>query len=59
LLSLIGFWIGHILGAAFNWTFASIGPLRLGLCILGSMIILGFGYWLSLVQVETKPQRRR
>jgi hypothetical protein len=59
LLSLIGFWAGHLLGAALNWTFANIGPLHLGTAILGSLAVLGIGYWLSLVQVEKKPERRR
>jgi hypothetical protein len=52
LLSWFGFWAGHLLGDQVGWTFWSIGPLRLGMACLGSLICLGFGYWLSLVKVE-------
>ena len=49
-LAWIGFWIGHLIGFNQNWTFASLGPLRLGTATVGAVITLGFGYWLSLVE---------
>ena len=49
-LAWIGFWIGHIIGNSQGWTFVSLGPLRLGAATVGSIITLGFGYWLSLVE---------
>ena len=49
LLAWIGFWVGHLIGFSQNWTFASLGPLRLGTATVGAVITLGFGYWLSLV----------
>lgn len=49
-LAWIGFWIGHIIGNSQDWTFVSLGPLRLGTATLGAIITLGFGYWLSLVE---------
>jgi hypothetical protein len=54
LLSLIGFWVGHILGVQLGLGFWIIGPLYLGAGILGSMLFLGVGYWLSLVKVQKK-----
>ena len=50
ILAWIGFWLGHIAGNALGWTFFSLGPLRLGMATVGSVITLGAGYWLSLVE---------
>jgi hypothetical protein len=50
IMAWIGFWVGHIIGNHLNWTFFSIGPLRLGTATLGAAITLGIGYWLSLVE---------
>ncbi len=47
-----GFWVGHIIAIQLEWTFASIGPLRFGMATLGSVLFLGIGYWLSLVEVD-------
>ena len=53
-LSWIGFWGGHLLADWFGWTFASLGPLNLGMATLGSVLFLFLGYWLSLVEVTKK-----
>ncbi|MBL7164176.1 MAG: hypothetical protein ISS57_16400 [Anaerolineales bacterium] len=54
-LAWLGFWGGHALGVRWEWSFFSLGPLRLGMATLGSIIALGIGYWLSLVDMgETK-----
>jgi hypothetical protein len=50
LLAWIGFWVGHILGQTLHWTFFSVGPLRFGTAILGCALVLGVGYWFSLVR---------
>ena len=50
ILAWIGFWVGHIIGSSFGWTFFSLGPLRLGTATLGALLTLGIGYWLSLVE---------
>jgi hypothetical protein len=53
ILAWIGFWVGHIIGQALNWTFFSVGSLHFGMAILGSLLFLGIGYWFSLIsQVE-------
>lgn len=49
-LAWAGFWIGQWLGAQFNLTFFGIGPLNLGAAILGSLGMLGLGWWLSRVE---------
>lgn len=57
-LSWAGFISGHLLGGSFGWTFLSVGPLNAGLASIGSLIFLGVGYWLSLVQIQPKPKPR-
>lgn len=52
ILSWVGFWAGHVLGGQLGWSFASVGALNTGMATLGSLLFLGLGYWLSLVQVE-------
>lgn len=52
ILSIIGFWIGHIVAGVLGWSLFDVGPLHLGMSILGSLATLAFGYWLSLIQVE-------
>lgn len=51
-LSWIGFWFGHFFGDQIGWTLISVGPLRAGIATLSSLVLLGVGYWLSLVKVE-------
>ena len=53
-LSWLGFWSGHLLAGELGWRFAAVGPLNLGMAVLVAVIILGIGYWLSLVKVERK-----
>jgi len=51
-LSWAGFWAGHLAGSAMGWSFGTIGSLHAGTAVIGALIILLAGYWLSLVQVE-------
>lgn len=53
-LGWVGFWIGHTLANQFSITIASLGPVRLGYATLGSLVFLGIGYWLSLVEGESE-----
>lgn len=52
LLSWIGFWVGHIAAYLMQWTFLKVGVLQLGGALIGEIIILGLGYWLSLEKSE-------
>jgi len=54
ILSWVGFWIGHGVGAALKWTFAAIGPVNAGMGTLGSVIFLFVGEWLGRVEVVRK-----
>jgi hypothetical protein len=51
-LSWIGFFIGQITASKLGWSIVDIGPLHFGIASLGSILLLGFGHWLSLIQVE-------
>jgi hypothetical protein len=53
-LSWVGFVAGQLLGQQVGWTFWSVGTLNVGMATIGSLIFLGVGYWLSLVQVENR-----
>lgn len=54
ILGWAGFWLGQFLAARLGWTFGSLGALHLGLATVGSVLFLGLGHWLSLVQIEPK-----
>lgn len=46
----LGFWIGHAVGNAAGWHFASLGVIRLGMALIGTVVFLAGGYWLSMVE---------
>ena len=50
--SLIGFWVGHLVGYQTGWDFIDIGLIHLGPALIGSVLVLIVGYWLTLLQVE-------
>lgn len=50
--SILGFWLGHFLGFVLGWEVANIGPIFLVQAVIGSVIALGFVYWLG--QSDTK-----
>ena len=52
-LSTLGFIAGHTLAAAEGWSFVPVGPLQLGFAVMGSLVFLLLGHWLSQVQIET------
>jgi hypothetical protein len=53
-LSFIGFFAGHFLAESMDITFLDVGTIHLGFGILGSLIFLGLGYWLGLVNLENE-----
>ena len=53
-LSLIGFFVGHFLAESQGIEFLDVGTIHLGMGILGSLILLGIGYWLSLINLENE-----
>ena len=54
LLSWFGFGVGQFMADRLGWNFVDVGPLHLGFATVGSLFLLGVGYWLSLVQVEKR-----
>ena len=52
ILAWIGFWLGQFLANLLDFEFDLLGQLHILVATLGSLVILAFGYWLSLVQVE-------
>ena len=51
-LSVFGFAMGHIIGLWRGWIILPLGSLNLGLCSLGSLVILILGDWLSRVEAR-------
>jgi len=49
-LSVAGFVLGHVVGTWRNWLFIPVGALNLGLCSLGSFLLLVTGDWLLRVE---------
>jgi hypothetical protein len=54
LLSWIGFWLGQLVGVYLNLDFDILGQLHLVVASLSSLLFLGIGYWLSLVQSDKR-----
>ncbi len=52
LLSAAGSATGQWLGGELNLMLFPIGPFDLGLAVMGSLLFLGSGYWLSLVEIN-------
>jgi len=48
ILSWIGFWIGNYLALQLHWRFFVMGTLNLGVSIIGALVLLGLGHWLSM-----------
>jgi hypothetical protein len=55
-LSVLGFAAGQWLGSSRNLVLLPVGPLDLGVASVGSLLVLGVGHWLSLVEVR-RPGR--
>lgn len=51
-LSWIGFFGGHLLAEALSIHFLEFGPIHLGMGILGTLVLLALGYWLSLMDTQ-------
>lgn len=42
-----GFWLGHLVGNQREWNFLRVGSLQMGAGIIGAILLMGIGYWLS------------
>ncbi len=52
ILGLTGFFAGQVVGTLLNWSFIPVGPLDLGMATIGSLLCLGIGHWLSLIEID-------
>ncbi len=52
LLSLAGGAAGQWMGIWQGWSLLPVGPLDIGLVTIGSLVFLGIGHWLSLVEIQ-------
>lgn len=50
-LSVVGFFLGDLIGGWRGWSLFPVGPLDLGLGMVGSIIFLMAGYWLGSVEI--------
>ena len=50
----VGFWIGHLVGQVFGITFFSVGPLRLGIATIFSLVAMFLTNWLSIENINPK-----
>jgi len=57
-LSAAGFAAGQWIGVWRGWIFLTVGALDLGMAAAGSLVFLGLGYWLSLVEIR-RPAKGR
>lgn len=48
LLAWIGFWLGHFVGILLGINFIPLGPINFGPALLGSIMVLFLGFWLSM-----------
>lgn len=52
--SLVGFYLGHRVAESLGISFLDAGELHAGFGILGSIIVLFIGHWISLIQPQSQ-----
>ena len=57
-LSLAGGAAGAWLGTWQNWSVLLVGGLDIGMVTIGSLVLLGIGHWLSLVELQNGRDKR-
>jgi hypothetical protein len=59
ILSLVGFWAGHVFGVVTEFHFLKLGAVNLGAAILSTLVFLFLGHWLSMAGAEKKNPGRK
>lgn len=59
ILSWVGFIGGQFFGKEMGLDFFAVGPLYMGVAVLGSLVVLGVGYWLSLIRFEEEEPKTK
>ncbi len=57
LFSWIGFWISQFIAMQKGWTFLKVGPLNLGVDLIGAIVLTALGFWLTNFKSEPKKVR--
>lgn len=57
LLSMLGFWLAHWAAQSRGWTFLNVGALQMGAGLIGSLVVMGLGFFLSNKKPETDNKR--
>jgi hypothetical protein len=52
--SWVGFWIGNTIANMLDFGFGRVGPLNILIASIMSLLALGIGYWLSMVEPGRK-----
>jgi uncharacterized membrane protein YeaQ/YmgE (transglycosylase-associated protein family) len=55
-LGILGFALGHFVGAWRGWSLMPLGSLDFGMASIGSIFILVIGDWLSRIETEQKSK---
>jgi hypothetical protein len=50
----MGFWLGNFIGKAIKFEFFQTGSINLGPAILGCILTIFLGYWLSMAGIQGK-----
>lgn len=58
-LSVTGFGAGQWIGSSQGLQVLPVGPLDLGVAMVGSLLFMGAGHWLSLVRVQGRQPRNK
>jgi len=56
--SIIGFWMGHILGKILKVDILMLGPTYLGMALFVCLIVLVGEYWLSMASIENSSEKK-
>ncbi len=54
--SCLGFWLGNLAFSAMDVNFLQVGHVNLGGGILGSIILLFLGHWVTLINLPSGKQ---
>jgi hypothetical protein len=55
-ISVVGFWVGHLVAFFWNLQFWFLGPIRFGAALIGSLAFLFLASWLSQVRTAKEPK---
>lgn len=56
LLAWIGFWLGHFVGILVRIRFLSLGPINFGPAVIGTIVVLFLGFWLSMFNQDARAK---